>query len=301
MDTGSESFFSTQNTPNSVLSSEFDDKDQNDLSNKTEEVLRLQDPVETNGFTSDVLRLSKPNVDMNNCLSVALNDSLVTKMASLNINSIDEEEDTKKTRPKHLGISPPKLASALTLTTNHPLMGITSPDSVENFPDLIPEKSRNMSKIEDTFFSIDDSNVGDSNFLDLYGNSPQRNTSKNNLYFSENFTTADSQNLNDTNVACPPDVARVRARRKIIPKFTETEIVNGLTNDSVNLTPSRVLGPIVSENCNENSIMKYIEERNTRLNRHYQSTPKSDTVNAKESSVTEEIHPGVSNIFIYVN
>lgn len=181
MDTGSESFRS-QDTPNSVLSSDFE-------GDHPEPVLRLQNP--------EILRLSAPE---------QLNDSLISKMSNLHL-------DSPKIKPKSLGISPPKFSSTLTLTTNHPLM---SPD--ENYPDLIPKKIHKTDDEKDlSLSSIEDEKAGENN--GFY--SPQRNTSKNNLYFSEAFVTADGSELDLTD---PPDVARVDKleRRKIVPKLKDT-------------------------------------------------------------------------------
>ncbi|KAJ0170120.1 hypothetical protein K1T71_014048 [Dendrolimus kikuchii] len=143
----------------------------------------------------EVLRLQNPKK----------NDSLVSMMSNLKIES---------TRPTHLGVSPPKFSSTLTLTTDHPLKGLNSPDG--NYPDLIPKK---LYKIEDdkdlSFSSIEEEKER------FY--SPMRNTSKNNLYFSENFVTADSQLLNDS-LLFTPDVARVEKveRRRIVPMLNDT-------------------------------------------------------------------------------
>ncbi|CAB3237365.1 unnamed protein product [Arctia plantaginis] len=220
MDTGSESFRS-QGTPNSVLSSDFE-------GDHPEPVLRLQNP--------EILRLTAVE---------QLNDSLITKMSSLRI----ESPKTGIKPPKSLGISPPKFSSTLTLTTSHPLM---SPD--ENYPDLIPKK---IHKIEDekdlSLSSIEDERTGDNN--GFY--SPQRNTSKNNLYFSEAFVTAESHDLDLT---VPPDVARVDKveRRKIVSKLRDG-------------TP------------NKGDMLQFLEERNLK-----QSTPKSLPVDI--SNVNEEFH-----------
>ncbi|XP_075988102.1 uncharacterized protein LOC142984422 [Anticarsia gemmatalis] len=214
MDTGSESFRS-QDTPNSVLSSDFE-------GDHPEPVLRLQNP--------EILRLSAPE---------QLNDSLITKMSNLHLDSPKP--------PKSLGISPPKFSSTLTLTTNHPLM---SPD--ENYPDLIPKKVLKVDDEKDlSLSSIEDERNGENGFY-----SPQRNTSKNNLYFSEAFVTAESQDLDLT---VPPDVARVDKveRRKIVPKLRDA-------------TPQK------------GEMLMFIEERNV-----MQSTPKSLPV---DISVNEEFH-----------
>lgn len=221
MDTGSESFIS-QDTPNSNLS-DFEDK-------SIENVLRLQNP--------EVLRLAEPENDNSNPLS----DSFVSKMANLNIKSTPDNKtsntdvnstkdnimsnsyikstqdntkpsnvDTKTTdyktttidnRPKQLNI---QKSSNLVLTTNHPLMGLSSPDYPDVVPKLVEEKDLSLSSIEDE------------KFYTLY--SPQTNTSKNNLYYSENFVTAESVEVGIVDNV-PPDVARIeqKERRKIVAR-----------------------------------------------------------------------------------
>ncbi|XP_063898282.1 uncharacterized protein LOC110369637 isoform X1 [Helicoverpa armigera] len=216
MDTGSESFRS-QDTPNSVLSSDFE-------GDHPEPVLRLQNP--------EILRLSETE---------RFNDSLITKMSNLHLDS---------PRPKNLGISPPKFSSTLTLTTSHPLM---SPD--ENYPDLIPKKLHKVDDDKDlSLSSIEDERASDNTCF----YSPQRNTSKNNLYFTECFVTAESQDLTGLDLTVPPDVARVEKveRRKIVPKLRDG-------------TPQK------------DGMLKYIEES------HKQSTPKSLPV---DIAVNEEFH-----------
>lgn len=258
MDTGSESFRS-QDTPNSVLSSDFE-------GDHPEPVLRLQNP--------EILRLSEPE---------QFNDSLINKMSNLHLDS---------PRPKNLGISPPKFSSTLTLTTSHPLM---SPD--ENYPDLIPKKIHKVDDEKDlSLSSIEDERPNENN--GFY--SPQRNTSKNNLYFTESFATAESQDFRnqdlsgfrsqdvsgyrsqdlsgfrsqdlsgfrsqDLNLTVPPDVARVDKleRRKIVPKFRDG-------------TPQKTDG-----------LLRFAEEKYRQ-----QSTPKTEPV---DISVNEEFH-SVSSFF----
>lgn len=242
MDTASESLRSTQDTPNSILS---------DSEERETEVLRLQNP--------NVLRLSEPEKLDNNVVKSDLNDSLISRMSNLKIDSAEK-------RPRNLGISPPKLSSTLTLTTNHPLMGLGSPD--ENFPDVIPKKvSRNEEDKDLSLSSIEDER-GTTNGYELY--TPLRNTSKNNLYFSDNFATADSQILNES-LNFTPDVARVeqKERRKIIPRFVETPKTDNST------PPKNLLG------LNESAINKISS----------QSTPKSLGIDIPE---VEEFHTGVS-------
>lgn len=120
--------------------------------------------------------------------------------------------------------SVPKLISTLTLTDDHPLMMLSSPDSppsTGNYPDLILPSCKNkddnhvnkhnacennhflnsdcsgimsLSSTEDESFNRSLAN-GDVNslhsdsFSTQYG--PQRNTSKNNLYFSDTFVSSD--------------------------------------------------------------------------------------------------------------
>lgn len=241
MDTGSESFRS-QDTPNSVLS-DFEDRE--------DQVLRLQNP-ENLKFDE-----TNDNVKIGTKLKQDLNESLISKMSNLKI------ESPKEVRPRNLGVSPPKFSSTLTLTTNHPLMGLNSPD--DNYPDVIPKK---LHKIEDekdlSLSSIEDERPVDTN--GFY--SPQRNTSKNNLYFTENFVTADSQMLSDSVIATP-DVARVDKveRKKIVPRFDNT--------------PQK----------NDSAIFKYLEKKRREGG---QSTPKSTL--GIDIPEPEEFHSGVSFI-----
>lgn len=250
MDTGSESFRS-QDTPNSVLSSDFENED----------VLRLQNP-------DGVLRLSEPErIDTRvTKLKSDLNDSLISKMSTLSINSVDN-------RPRNLGISPPRLTSTLTLTTNHPLMGLASPD--ENYPDVVPKKSKVEDDKDLSLSSIEDERNVHTNGYELY--SPQRNTSKNNLYFSENFVTAESQLLAESLNTYTPDVARIeqKERRKIIPRFTETKKTS---------TP---VVQVMRPNGDDSAMVKYVEERNKKLSN--QSTPKPAGFDG-----SGEFHCGVS-------
>ncbi|XP_034838576.1 protein prune homolog 2 isoform X1 [Maniola hyperantus] len=212
MDTGSESLQSTQDTPISILS---------DSDDRETEVLRLQNP--------NVLRLSEPEIL--NLKKSDLNDSLITRMSKLALNAPDN-------RPKNLtiGISPPRLSSTLTLTTDHPLKGLGSPD--DNFPDVVPKKIPKIEEEKDlSLSSIEDERV--TNGYEFY--SPQRNTSKNNLYFTENFTTPDSQILSDS-LNVPPDVARVR--RKIVAKLTllDTHPITSMPVENLNLNNDRNKG-----------------------------------------------------------
>ncbi|KAI8441656.1 hypothetical protein MSG28_015210 [Choristoneura fumiferana] len=118
-----------------------------------------------------------------------------------------------ETRPKHLAVT--KFSSTLMSTTDHPLMGIASPD--ENYPDLIPKKYKEDEK-DLSLSSIEDERTNETN---EYFYSPQRNTSKNNLYFNENFITAESHILSTTlDVTSPPDVARGIEKRKRFEKET---------------------------------------------------------------------------------
>ncbi|CAH2229527.1 protein prune homolog 2 [Pararge aegeria] len=207
MDTGSESLHSTQNTPNSILS---------DSDDRETEVLRLQNP--------NVLRLSEPE-KMDNNIQSELSDSLISRMSTLTL-------DSPANRLKHLGISPPRLSSTLTSTTDHPLMGLGSPDG--NFPDVVPKKIPKTEEEKDLSLSSIEDERGATNGYEFY--SPQQNTSKNNLYFTENFVTADSQILSDS-LNVPPDVARVR--RKIVAKLSllDTPPKTSTLKVNLNLTP----------------------------------------------------------------
>lgn len=261
MDTGSESLRS-QDTPNSVLSSDFED-------NPEQSVLRLQNPeherladVETNHNVKTAVSKLKQE----------FNDSLVLKMASLNL-------DSSTDRPKNLGISPPRHSSTLTSTTNHPLMGLGSPE--ENYPDVVPKK---LHKIEDdkdlSLSSIEDERHADTNG---YFYSPQRNTSKNNLYFSENFVTAESQMLSESRLDGSPNISRVLEkpeRRKIVQRISDLKI---------DLTPPhRSLSRPNSGNRDDSAIREFVE----RSKLTSQSTPKpSSNVDIPEP---EEFHSGVA-------
>lgn len=225
MDTASESLVSTQNTPNSIKSCEFDEKE--------ESVLRLQQP------DVSVLRLSQPLHDKNNH-----NPTLVLNMAKLKLNDIT--------------LNTPK--SILTSTTSHPLM-LGSPDAAENYPDVVPKKrdeDLSLSSVED-------------NHLDFYRDGPQRNTSKNNLYFSDHGEVHTSLS--------PPDVAR--SERRKISAFIDSDYKSGqkLNNDR------------------DNSFLRYTEERFRSLGEQCRSTPKMG--NKPESSGpmdvahVDEVHLGV--------
>lgn len=252
MDTASESLRSTQDTPNSILS---------DSEERETEVLRLQNP--------NVLRLSEPEkLDNKHSIKSELNDSLISRMSNLKI-------DSSEKRPRNLGISPPKLSSTLTLTTNHPLMGLGSPD--ENFPDVIPKKVTRNDEDKDLSLSSIEDDRGTTNGYELY--TPLRNTSKNNLYFWDNFVTAESQILNDS-LNFTPDVARVeqKERRKIIPRFVETPKTDISTpqKDYLGFPDSAI------KKC-ENKISS-------------QSTPKTLGIDIPE---VEEFHTGVSIFFLF--
>ncbi|KAL4712139.1 hypothetical protein ACJJTC_011000 [Scirpophaga incertulas] len=246
MDTGSESFRS-QETPNSVLSSDFDD-------NPDQSVLRLQNPEH------EVLRLTDQETNHNNskttvlkCQNEEWNDSLILKMSNLNVNSPKVEN-----RPRNLGISPPKFCSTLISTTNHPLMGLGSPE--ENYPDIVPKKLPKVDDEKDLSLSSieDEKNIETNGFY-----SPQQNTSKNNLYFSENFVTAESQMLSDSrfeNVS--QNTSRLPERRRIVPRFTDLKV-----------TSHKNLSNTVEDK--ENGALKEFIDRNKITS---QSTPKSSIV-----------------------
>lgn len=241
MDTGTDTFVSTVNTPNSTLSSDFDDKESlksNAESNEVPKVLRLSEPV----------HIDEVNYENHNTAT------LVSSMSHLTVNGISK-------RPSHLGISPPK--SMLISTTDHPLMGIVSPEAAENYPDLIPDRNK-RSKIETeakdlSLSSTEENVVADSASILEFYEGPQRNTSKNNLYFSENFSLEPSEY---------PDVARVHmeikedcgSRRRIVAKFQERDT----SKVKIDPGPMRVLGRIVDGRGDESAILKYVEERNKR-------------------------------------
>lgn len=260
MDTASESFRSTQDTPNSVLSSDFED----------------------NIEYHPVLRLSGPEKDENIKvinLKEELNDSLVTKMSHLTLKTT-----TDNPRPKHLGIKSPRLCSTLKLTTNHPLMSLGSPE--ENFTSLIPKKVQKAEDDKDlSLSSIEDERImNHTNGYEIH--SPQMNSSKNNLYFSENFVTAESQFLNESLNTTQQDIATVeqvnrKERRKIVPKFTETP------NRTQNMLKK---SHVVTDIKKDSAINKYREERTQKISS--QSTPKSNT-GALNITQPDEFHSGV--------
>ncbi|XP_059058953.1 protein prune homolog 2 [Achroia grisella] len=243
MDTGSmfsSESFKSQDTPNS-LSSDFEEShDQN--------VLRLQNP-------------SEPEDNLNTAvtkLKSDLNESLISRMTNLNIDS------PKGVRPRNLGISPPKFSSTLTLTTNHPLMGLGSPE--ENFPDVIPKKAHKMDEEKDlSLSSIEDERPNDTN--GFY--SPQQNTSKSNLYFTDSVITADSQVLDARTDGLTPDVARVERERKLLSRFGD------------------VKRDVPSQRVREGPVIKYVEKRCNDLH----STPKSLIMDIPEP---EEFNTGVA-------
>ncbi|CAK1549075.1 unnamed protein product [Leptosia nina] len=128
---------------------------------------------------SEVLRLSEP-------------DSFSSKMMEISINT---NHSLKNSNYK---------ASTLTLTTDHPLMGLPSPDD-NKFIKVDSEKDASLS-------SIEGDKIASRNGYALY--SPQKNTSKSNLY-----VTADS-NLDSINYSyCSNGVT---PRRKIISRLSTT-------------------------------------------------------------------------------
>lgn len=222
---------------------------------KTTQSSDSDDPENLN---RQVLRLSEPKLSQNG--------SLITKLSNLCIDTPDkpknpihsETRSNNLDRPKNFGVSPPRFSSTLTLTTSHPLMGLGSP---EGYPDLIPKK---IHKVEDekdlSLSSIEDERNETNGFY-----SPQRNTSKNNLYFTDNFVTAESI-LTDS-LELPPDVARVKVqRRKIVPKMDGKE------------TPQRIL----SRNFDGSKI-------DCGMKISSQSTPK-----VAQELIQDEFHSGVS-------
>ncbi|XP_048002414.1 protein prune homolog 2 [Leguminivora glycinivorella] len=204
MDTGSES----QHTPSSLS-----DEDPE----TTDPVLRLQNPE-----TKPILRFNplknleneRLSGDLENSVKNIKNEKLNPETDLLE-NSVNIESDNlinninslkisieKSNRPKNLNLSP-KFSSTLTSTTDHPLMGLASPD--ENYPDLIPKRKEDDKDL--SLSSIEDEKHETNGFY-----SPERNTSKNNLYFNDNFTTAESHILNSLDVTSPPDVAKIEKK-----------------------------------------------------------------------------------------
>lgn len=187
-----------------------------------------------------VLRLSEPR------LVESLNDSLITKMSTNYIDSpkthidsevrpqnhFDSEVRPKnhidsEIQPQNLGSSPPKFCSTLTSTTSHPLMGLGSP---EDYPDLIPKRVHKTE--EDKELSL--SSIEDERHYTLGFYNQQRNTSKNNLYFSENFVNAESHIT--VNSDLPPDVARVKVeRQKLVPKLEKDHWILGRNFDGIKI------------------------------------------------------------------
>lgn len=189
--------------------------------------------VLSNNITNSSDNSLKCDVDVSKCNQN--NDNLFSsneKVENLETNtkivpesSVTLEEKKSDSKNSRLESNIPKLISTLTLTEDHPLMVLSSPDSppsTGNYPDLILPSCKNrddnrseirpspyennhllssecsgmmsLSSTEDESFNRSIAN-GDMNSLhsESFTNpyEPQRNTSKNNLYFSENFTTSD--------------------------------------------------------------------------------------------------------------
>ncbi|VVD01403.1 unnamed protein product [Leptidea sinapis] len=144
----------------------------------------------------DVLRLQNPeHLEIDNSLDIGIE----TK-----ISHSQKQKDLKSLK-----------YSTLTLTTDHPLMGLGSPEKV---PDLIPKRSHKTTE-NDTLSSIEDERFNHTNGYEFY--SPQRNTSKNNLYYSDHFVTAESHTWSES-FSCTPDVARIqKERRNIVLKYLD--------------------------------------------------------------------------------
>ncbi|GBP64329.1 Protein prune homolog 2 [Eumeta japonica] len=294
MDTGSESILSAQNTPNSVLSSDFEEKEHENPAS----VLRLQDPITESPKiqNTSVLRLSEPMENNANTAETTdkfqtnCNDSLIGKMANL---KIDMEV---KIRPQCLGISPPKVSSTLTLTTDHPLMGLGSPDSVENYPDIIPERpKRSLLRQEEeqlkdsSISSVEESgtHLDALNFSGFY-DGPQRNTSKNNLYFSENFSTIEDQSKTD-NSTSPPDVTQVHN--------SVTRINNSVTARDSELRNRKIVSaPKDHESSTPEQISvlsDVLERKKLEFKNFGQSTPKSEISKTYDIPMNREnLHSG---------
>lgn len=155
--------------------------------------------------TQDNTKTSNLNVKSttDNTMSNSNIKSAQDKTISSNIDTkTTDNKTTIDNRPKQLNI---QKSSNLVLATNHPLMVLNSPDYPDVIPKLIEEKDLSLSSVEDE------------KFYDLYR--PETNTSKNNLYCSEHFVTAESVDLNHVDNT-PPDVARIeqKERRKIIAR-----------------------------------------------------------------------------------
>ncbi|XP_077284937.1 uncharacterized protein LOC143910373 [Arctopsyche grandis] len=186
----------------------------NNITNNSDNSLKCDVDVSKCNQNNDILFSSNENVK-----------NLEAKSKIVPESSIKLEEKKSDSKNSRLESNVPKLISTLTLTDDHPLMVLSSPDSPHstgNYPDLILPSCKNrddnrtetrpspyennhllssectgmmsLSSTEDESFNRSLAN-GDMNSLhsESFTNpyEPQRNTSKNNLYFSENFTTSD--------------------------------------------------------------------------------------------------------------
>ncbi|CAF4741238.1 unnamed protein product [Pieris macdunnoughi] len=115
-------------------------------------------------------------------------DTASSKYSTPNSNSSEFEDSTMNSlTTKMLETSINKNQCTLTLTTNHPLMGLASPDEKKD------------EKYDDSLSSIE----ADKNGYSLY--SPQKNSSKSNLYVSE-YVTAEFNGLKPSR-KIKPDIA----------------------------------------------------------------------------------------------
>lgn len=260
MDTASESFPSSQNTPSDLedkalsppyptptgidpLASRYNELDSyagfDNAFVVIPGVLRLAHPPEYLNDNDSYRNLDIYDVDnvTNDTVSPYEDSSSIPSLkGSVDLDPKDNANNLKCEIPNDLyapksgnvplRLGNPRLASTLTLTDDHPLMGSSSPESppsAGNYPDLILPSRRQNNKDEsirnnsstrtneqgnlnlnsDYSGMLSLSSTEDESFNkslingDLYSDGfslqdgPQRNTSKNNLYFSENFNTSD--------------------------------------------------------------------------------------------------------------
>ncbi|XP_032525282.2 protein prune homolog 2 [Danaus plexippus] len=222
MDTASESFRSTQHTPNSIPDVDHEN-----------DVLRLRNPdiIDTDQILDN--KVTK--------LKSELNDSFISRFTTLTLSSPDN-------KARNIGISTPKYSSTLTLTTNHPLMGLASPD--ESCP--VTKKTHRTEEEKDLSLSSIEDDRGTTNRYEFY--TPQRNTSKNNLYFSENYVTADSQFLSES-LNMTAEAKDQHQKRIIIPRFLDTPVKD---------TTQQNLSVFLNSGREGRDIKKYTEERGER-------------------------------------
>lgn len=286
----SESYPSMPVTPNSPSDIEDcsvpfkNDENPTHFDNKTEV---KSDPVPIEVIDDSSKRTSdlsvNDNIKVDTLSNIMSENSLISddKLHSRNnddiLNSSVEIKALKPSKPeaivesakfdsKNLKKDPSRLISTLTLTDDHPLMMLSSPDSppsTGNYPDLILPSCKNkddnhmnkhnenhnflnsdcsgimsLSSTEDESFNRSLAN-GDVNslhsesFSTQYG--PQRNTSKNNLYFTDTFVSSDCgrsvednfgnnhvKHATENNVTVQPDIldsGKIKNEKNSTAKF----------------------------------------------------------------------------------